>query len=202
MRILVVLAVLSLAAVFVVPLSFSVPARAQGARLEVTLGVDPSGQLVFTPSTILIPQVNITLNVTFRNNYTTPGQVHTFTLANAAGVPVISTGNVLPNTTHSVEFHIVSLTNISYDGSFFQPEALGTGIRFFCIPHAPTMQGRIVLASLQEPTAEKGILLRAYWIGIIGIAAMLVWIGISYFLIKSSSRHFTDHREHVRKGLP
>jgi len=49
---------------------------------------------------------------------------------------------------------------------------------------------------------EKGILLRAYWIGIIGIAATLLWVIISYFLIKSSSRHHTDHREHVRKGLP
>jgi len=202
MRILVVLVVLSLAAVFVVPLSLSVPVRAQGTRLEVTIGVDPRGQVAFFPNTILIPQVNITLNVTFRNDYSAPGQVHTFTLANAAGDPVINTRSVLPNTTASVEFHIISLTNISYNGSFFQPEALGTGIRFFCIPHAPGMQGSIVLASLQAPEPEKGVLLRAYWIGIIGIAAMLVWIGISYFLIKSSSRHFTDHREHVRRGLP
>jgi hypothetical protein len=64
------------------------------------------------------------------------------------------------------------------------------------------MQGRIVLASEQAPEAEKGILLRAYWIGIIGIAATLGWVGVSYFVIKSSSRHFTDHREHVRRGLP
>jgi len=201
MRIFALLAVLSLAAVHAAPLFLSIPASAQGTRMEVTIGVDSGGRLAFSPSTILIPQVNITLNVTFRNNYTGVG-FHTFTLANAAGNPVINTGSVTPNTTASVEFHIVSLTNISYNGSFFRPEALGTGIRFFCIPHAPGMEGRILLASLQAAEPERGVLLRAYWIGIIGIAAMLVWIGISYFLIKSSSRHFTDHREHVRKGLP
>src|SRR2546430_1386147 len=64
--------------------------------------------------------------------------------------------------------------------------------------------GRIALAGAPAggQPAEKGILLRAYWIGIIGIAATLLWVIISYFLIKSSSRHHTDHREHVRKGLP
>lgn len=203
MRIFALLAVLSLAAIHAAPLFLSIPASAQGTRLEVTIGVDSGGRLAFSPSTILIPQVNITLNVTFRNNYTGTGsQIHTFTLPNADGDQVINTGQVQPNINASVEFHIVSLTNISYNGSFFRPEALGTGIRFFCIPHAPGMEGRIVLASLQAGEPERGVLLRAYWIGIIGIAAMLVWIGISYFLIKSSSRHFTDHREHVRKGLP
>jgi hypothetical protein len=201
MRIVALLAVLSLAAVYALPLLLSTPVSAQGTRLEVTIGVDPGGQTTFFPDTILIPQINITLNVTFRNNYTAPGQVHTFTISDVEG-PVIDTRNVLVNGSASVEFHIVSLTNISFNGSFFQPEALGTGIRFFCIPHNPAMQGRIVLASEQAPEAEKGILLRAYWIGIIGIAATLGWVGVSYFVIKSSSRHFTDHREHVRRGLP
>jgi hypothetical protein len=64
------------------------------------------------------------------------------------------------------------------------------------------MVGQIALASLPAPTPEKGILLRAYWIGIIGIAVTLVWVGIAYYVIKSSSGHFKDHSEHVRKGLP
>ena len=49
---------------------------------------------------------------------------------------------------------------------------------------------------------EKGILLRAYWIGLIGIAVTLLWVVISYYIIKSSSHHFKDHAEHVRRGLP
>jgi hypothetical protein len=65
------------------------------------------------------------------------------------------------------------------------------------------MVGQIRLASVSEgEVVDKGILLRAYWIGMIGIVSMLAWIGISYFIIKTSSRHFSDHREHVRKGLP
>lgn len=202
MRFLALLAVLSLAAVYVGPLSLSVPVTAQGTRLEVTIGVDPGGNTVFSPQTIRIPDVNLTLKVTFRNNYTNPGQVHTFTLSNAVGDPVIDTDNVAPGGNATVEFHIISLTNISFNGSFFRPEALGRGIRFFCIPHFTTMQGTILLASLPAEEGEKGVLLRAYWIGIIGIAATLGWVGISYFVIKSSSRHFKDHREHVRRGLP
>lgn len=183
------------------------PVRAQEpplTRMAVTIGVDPAGRLVFAPTAIRIPEVNITLNVTFRNNYTEAGaQDHTFTVRNSDGVIVIDTGLVPPNGTASVEFHIVSLTNISYNGTSFQPQPLGSGIRFFCVPHEGAgMEGSIVLTTLAAESPEKGSLLRAYWIGIIGIAATLVWTGISYFLIKSSSRHFTDHREHVRKGLP
>lgn len=202
MRFLAILAVLSLAALYVGPLSLSFPVAAQGTHLSLTIGVSPRGEAAFFPETILIPHVDITLNVTFRNNYTTPGQVHTFTIANSVGDAVINTGDLAPGENASVEFHIVSLENISFNGSFFQPESLGTGIRFFCIPHAPGMQGTIILASLPGAEAEKGILLRAYWIGIIGIAATLGWVGISYFVIKSSSRHFRDHREHIRRGLP
>ena len=31
---------------------------------------------------------------------------------------------------------------------------------------------------------------------------MIVWVGISYFVIKGSTPRFKDNREHVRKGLP
>lgn len=180
------------------------PAAAQIAptRLEVTVGVDPEGKLFFTPDEILVPQVNITLNVTFVNNYSDPGMGHSFTISDSDENLVINTGVIAPNVTVSVEFHIVDMTNISYNGSFFEPQALGQGIRFFCIPHAPGMEGTILLATRAAEEPEKGILLRAYWIGIIGIGVTLGWIGISYFVIKSSSRHFSDHREHVRKGLP
>src|SRR5256885_1736245 len=86
---------------------------------------------------------------------------------------------------------------------YVTPESSGQGIRWFCIPHRTAgMTGEILLAGLTAPTPEKGILIRAYWIGIIGIAATLAWTIISYFIIKSSSRHFKDHSEHLRKGLP
>src|SRR5207237_8482210 len=101
---------------------------------------------------------------------------------------------------------VVPMTLSAYSGTQFRPEpAAGGGIVFYCIPHRGTgMVGSIALAgALTAGTPpEKGILLRAYWIGIIGIAATLLWTIISYFLIKSSSRHFRDHREHVRRGLP
>lgn len=202
MRIVALLVVLSLASVVLAPLLLTTPARAQGARLELTIGVDPGGQLQFSPATILIPFVNVTLNVTFVNNYTAPGAEHTFSISNSEQDLVIHTGNVPPGGSASVEFRIVTMSNISYNGTSFRPEALGTAIRFFCVPHSPNMQGRIALASETAPEGEKGILLRAYWIGIIGIAATLGWVVISYFIIKSSSRHFTDQREHVRRGLP
>ena len=64
------------------------------------------------------------------------------------------------------------------------------------------MLGEILLAGFTPLAPQKGINLRAYWIGIIGIAATLAWTGISYFVIKSSSRHQKGHREHLRKGLP
>jgi plastocyanin len=203
MRIVALLVVLSLASVVLAPLLLTTTARAQGARLELTIGVDPGGRLQFSPATILIPFVNVTLNVTFVNNYTAPGADHTFTISNANQDHVIDTGFIPPGGNASVEFRVVTMTNISYNGTFFRPEAIGTAIRFFCIPHDPQgMQGRIVLASETAPELEKGILLRAYWIGIIGIAAMLGWVGIVYFILKTSSRHFADHREHVRRGLP
>ena len=88
------------------------------------------------------------------------------------------------------------------NGTSFVPEPSGSGIRFYCTVHPVTMVGLISLASLPAAVPEKGILLRAYWIGIIGIAVTLVWVGIAYYVIKSSSRHFVDHSEHVRKGLP
>ncbi len=174
------------------------------AKLSVTVGVDPGGNLRFAPATILIPQVNITLNVTFVNNYTTPGMNHTFTIYNSDTTLIeISTGDVPRGSSASLEFHINTMTNITYKNASFVPESSGQGIRWFCIPHRSAgMVGEILLAGVTPPTPQKGINLRAYWIGIIGIAATLVWTGISYFLIKSSSRHFKGHREHVRKGLP
>src|SRR3989454_6722880 len=201
-----------LVAIFMVPPAISVasatpaaPGLAQSPKLYVTVGVDQGGATRFLPATIIIPQVNITLNITFVNNYTVGvGMVHTFTIDNSdRSAQEISAGNVNPGQNVSIEFHINSLTNITYNGTSFTPESSGQGIRWYCIPHRGAgMTGEILLAGLTAPTPEKGILIRAYWIGIIGIAATLAWTIISYFLIKSSSPHFKDHSEHLRKGLP
>src|SRR5437867_11364672 len=212
MRNFVLLVTAVLIAIYMVPPAISVASAtpavsdvAQAPKLIVRIGVDQSGATHFLPATIIIPQVNITLNITFVNNYTVSGgMIHTFSIDNSDNsVREISTGNVNPGSNVSFEFHINSLTNITYNGTSFTPESSGQGIRWYCIPHrAAGMTGEILLAGLTAPTPEKGILIRAYWIGIIGIAATLLWTIISYFIIKSSSGHFKDHHEHVRKGLP
>ncbi len=211
MRNFVLLVTAVLIAIFAVPPAISVASAtpsglevAQSPKLYVTVGVDQSGATHFLPATIIIPQVNITLNITFVNNYTVGGgMIHTFSIDNTNAVREISTGNVNPGNNVSIEFHINSLTNITFNGTSFTPESSGQGIRWYCVPHrAAGMTGEILLAGLTAPTPEKGILIRAYWIGIIGIAATLAWTIISYFIIKSSSGHFKDHHEHVRKGLP
>ena len=157
----------------------------------------------FARNLILVPEVPIKLIVTFHNNDT---MQHSFTINDVNGTIKIDSKLLNPGANVTLNFTVLSMTLVAYNGTQFRPEvAPGGGILFYCIPHRSSgMTGRIALAG--APTAgqpaEKGILLRAYWIGIIGIAAMLLWTIISYFLIKSSSRHFTDHREHVRKGLP
>ena len=200
-----------LVALFVLPASLAdasvAPPTASAvpsAKLFLSVGVDPGGNVRFAPATILIPQVNLTLNVTFYNNYTTPGMNHTFTIFNADMTLIeISTGDVAPGANASIEFHINTMTNITYRNVSFSPEATAQGIRWFCIPHRQAgMLGEILLAGFTPLAPQKGINLRAYWIGIIGIAATLAWTGISYFVIKSSSRHQKGHREHIRKGLP
>ena len=177
-----------------------------------TFSVDVIGETngtrqTFVPERLLIPQVPIHLAVTFHNNETV--MQHTFTMNDENGTQQIDTGNVDPGQNVTLSFTVDTMTRITFNGTSFTPEAGPDGILFYCIPHRGTgvvgqgMVGQIILASVQQGgTPEKGILLRAYWIGIIGIAAMLLWVVISYFLIKSSSRHFTDQREHVRKGLP
>ncbi len=164
-------------------------------------GETVGGHQVFSPAQILIPQVPVHLVVTFHNNDT---MQHTFSINDVNGTRQVDTDYVDPGLNVTVEFTVASMTQIVLtNGTRFAPEAGANGILFYCIPHRDAgMTGQIVLASVPPLASEKGILLRAYWIGIIGIAITLVWVGITYFVIKSSSRHFVDHAEHVRKGLP
>jgi hypothetical protein len=157
----------------------------------------------FSQTLIAVSVVPIELSVTFHNNDT---MGHSFTIDDVNQTPHrIDTGTLGPGQTKVLNFTVLSMTRILYNGTSFTPEvAPQGGILFFCIPHRGAgMVGRIAMAGVTTPqTAEKGILLRAYWIGIIGIAATLLWTIISYFVIKSSSRHFRDHSEHVRRGGP
>jgi len=164
-------------------------------------GETVAGRQEFVANQILIPQVPINLTVIFHNNDT---MAHSFSMDDVNGTRQMDSGLVNPGLSVTLNFTVLSLTRIAYNGTSFTPEAGGGGIAFYCIPHRGAgMIGHILLAGVVTGAVpEKGILLRAYWIGIIGIAAMLFWVIISYFLIKSSSRHFTDHKEHVRKGLP
>jgi len=164
-------------------------------------GETVGGRQVFSPAQILIPQVPVHLVVTFHNNDT---MQHTFSMNDVNGTTQVTTNLVDPGVNVTVEFTVASMTQVVLtNGTRFTPEAGANGILFYCLPHRGAgMTGQIVLASVPPAAAEKGILLRAYWIGIIGIAVTLVWVGVTYYVIKSSSRHFVDHSEHVRKGLP
>jgi plastocyanin len=166
------------------------------------LGETSGSKQQFSPTLIAVSVVPIDLSVTFHNNDT---MGHSFTIDDVNQTHRIDTGTLAPGKTKFLNFTVLSLTRIMYNGTSFTPEVSPQGgILFYCIPHRTAgMTGRIALAgvSTSQPT-EKGILLRAYWIGIIGIAATLLWTIISYFVIKSSSRHFRDHSEHVRKGGP
>jgi len=205
MRRIALIAATILLALVVIPVSMP-NTRAQAVPMPTetltVFGETIGGRQVFAPNQILVPQVPIHVVLTFHNNDTVMD--HSFTINDATNLtPVITTQIIHPGVNVTLNFTLFSMTKVQYNGTNFTPEASGTGIRFYCIPHAQAgMVGQILLAGLTAPPAEKGILLRAYWIGIIGIAATLVWVGISYYVIKSSSRHFMDNREHVRKGLP
>ncbi len=172
---------------------------------ETILGEQNGTSYQFSPSQILLPRVPILLNITFINNQPAGSTVrHTFSIDSSTGKNVINYDRAAQE---NVTFTILvnSMTNLTWNGTSFTPAVGPTGgIKFYCVYHLPNMVGEIALAG--APTAagqeQNGVFLRAYWIGLIGIAAMLVWIGISYFIIKGSSPRFKDNRGHLRKGLP
>lgn len=200
-----IIAIGVVAALFLAARGPTAQAQTELPRLSTpVLGQTVGGRFVFTPDRVLIPQVPIILHLTFRNNETNLAIIHTFTINNAStAAPAINSGSVAGNQSVALEFTIRSMNRIEVNGSAFVPEPGTSGILFYCIPHrAAGMQGQIVLATAPPPPAEQGVLLRAYWIGLIAIFVMIFFIGMSYFVIKSSSRRFTDHKEHVKKGLP
>ena len=167
------------------------------------VGETNNSKQVFSKNLILLPELPYNLVITFHNG--DPVMAHSFTIADVNGTPQINSLILNPGAPNvTLSFTVLSLTRIAYNGTQFTPQpSPAGGILFYCIPHQTAgMVGRIALAGLAPPPVEKGILLRAYWIGLIGIAVTLLWVVISYYIIKSSSRHFKDHAEHVRRGLP
>lgn len=177
-------------------------------ELKITiLGEQNGTSFQFSPSQILLPQVPIVVNITFINNQSVGSVVrHTFSIDNTASpAKTIVNYDLSAQANVTFDIRVNSMTNITWNGTTFTPAPGPTGgIKFYCVYHLPNMVGEMTLAGAPTPAGseQNGVFLRAYWIGLIGIAAMLVWTGISYFIIKSSSPRFKDHREHVRKGLP
>jgi len=177
--------VLALAMVMALALVFlPAPARAlDPPKLSITVEAGVGELLAFNPGTIILPSVPIILNVTLVNTGTGLAKTaHTFSIRDSAGTKHIEIWANATGQRSSVEFAVNSTTQMSFRGVLFTPE--------------------IVIGGVSRPAQpEIGVFLRAYWIGIIGLVAMLVWTGITYFIIKASSRHSADHREHIRRGL-
>ena len=185
-------------------------------RLYITLvatevGANPR----FTPqdaqsqTIIVVPQVPVVLNITLIFDDVLD---HSFTIrstdpaaASAYLVNVDLPVSMGRGNSKTVEFLIVEEDRIVFEGRNETVETGGSGIRFFCVPHeAADMEGFIAIGGVTATTEppEKGVFLRAYWIGLLGFAGTLLLVGTSYFVIKGSSRHYRDHHEHIRRGGP
>ncbi len=187
-----------------------IPVPVAAGPVTVTYVIELTDALTFELDQIITaPGANVTLHL--RN----VGQArHTFTLYSDVNVS-------LPLDTEQALFAYYQdqLTALILDETleggeertvnFTAPETVGIYAIACMIPgHARGgMVGSMVVGAVgglpaEEPEAEQGIPLRAYWIGLIGIFAMIAVIGVAYFAIKSESRHHTDQREHRRRGLP
>jgi hypothetical protein len=211
----------TLAVIFLAfPLSALVPTSMAAdvplPRWEETLFATELGQNPrFVPQTaqgetvIVVPRVPVIVNLTiiFDDVFD-----HTFTIRSTdAAAPTENLINVdLPvsmgrGNAKTVEFTIVERGKILFGTRNETVETVGSRIKFFCLPHeAAGMVGYIAIGGAAEATEpqEKGVYLRAYWIGLLGFAGTLLLVGISYFVIKGSSRHYRDHHEHIRRGGP
>lgn len=203
MRICVFLVALAILLLSVISGSVVEPARASPPKLFVTIygtSDNGTGAYRFEPEQIVVPEAGTILNVTVVNWDTTIR--HTFSIRDVGGTAVVDLD--LPgNATGSVEFTVLDRRKISVNGTEYDVEGLAGGNRVYCDPHeAIGMILSIVIGGVtEEPGVEMGtVLLRAYWIGLIGFGATILWIIIAYFLVKSGSRHFRDHREHIRRG--
>ena len=215
-------AILALAVAGVLLAGLAVGATAPSARAEpppklywtLSATTTSAGQR-FTPvdadgaTRIIVPKAGTVLNITIVFEDTVD---HTFTITSTqTGAPSPSLVNIdLPSSMPRGTLRYVEMTVWAADRAQVgtrneSVETRNGGILFFCVPHRGVMEGVILIGSAQQATGETpqmGVFLRAYWIGLLGIAGTLLLVAISYFVIKSSSRHYTDHHEHIRRGGP
>ncbi len=183
----------ALAILYGISLSLAPTALAQEPLVKITINIlgggNPDGTLWLDPDEVPIASVPVLVNVTFYNvDDVNPGMLHNFR-AEIADV-AYETALIPPGENSSVEFWINETGEIPYWCNVPGHRQLG-------------MEGTFIVGQLAaEEEGPGGIALRAYWIGLIGIFSMLAVVVLSYFVIKSESRHHTDHRDHRRRGLP
>jgi len=193
------------------PLARTVRAETPATKVYVTVEGRGEGS-AFTwvgpnpdhPDTIVVPGVPAILNITLRS---VSGSPHTFTIRSGeSSDPIVDVDLPSDGFVTTVEFTLWAADRVAFGSRNETAQVEGGGVKFVCLPHdALRMWGYIVVGGVEEPPAEpaeKGVFLRAYWIGLLGMAGTLLLIGISYFVIKSSSRHYRDHHEHIRRGGP
>jgi hypothetical protein len=165
---------------------------------------------------IVLGEVPIILNITVRNTDPLGQVLHTFTIDDPEGNHLVNVELPMEGDVNSTSFMVSSPTELQI-GNETIPHANATSVRaesrsddqgtfiiFYCIPHRSVgMLGAIrVGTAAAAPAPYPGFQLWAFWIGVIAMLAMLAFIGVTYFVIKGSSRHHTDEREHLRRGLP
>lgn len=167
------------------------------SAVEVFLTIVGSGTadpftLSFDKSEIILGPTPVFVNVTFINMDTGNDLRHNFTTI--LNDTFYTTPLLEPGQTGWVEFWINETGRFPYWCAVANHREDGME-GFFVVTDTSDLGG-------PGETAPQGIALRAYWIGLIGIFAMVAVILVSYFVIKYESRHHTDHREHRRRGLP
>src|SRR2546427_3136047 len=181
-----------------------------------TVGTGAAAVQRFTPldadgaTRIVVPKAGTILNITIVFEDT---MEHTFTITSTqTGAPSPTLVSIdFPSSTPKGTQRYVEMTVWAADKAQVgtrneSVETKNGGIRFFCVPHQGLgMEGVILIGGVQKQAGEApqmGVFLRAYWIGLLGIAGTLLLVVISYFVIKSSSPKYTDHHEHIRRGGP
>ena len=188
------------------------PARAEvTTRVYVDLQATVvNGNYVFVgpnsarPNTIVLTAIPAILTVHLIAGAGTP---HTFTIGSTeVADPIVDVDLDSEGAEETVTFTVWAADRIQIGSRNETVDTTDQGIRFVCTPHvALNMIGYITVGGVTPTPAEpeeKGVFLRAYWIGVLGMLGTLLLVGISYFVIKSSSTHFRDHHEHIRRGLP
>src|SRR5207249_4567941 len=109
------------------------------------------------------------LIVTFHNNETTARQ-HTFTIGDENQTVKISTDLVDANNSVTVNFTVLSMVRILFNGTEFTPEpAAGGGILFYCSPHRGVGMADAPRRSAMASLALAGLLVGIVWFSVLTV---------------------------------